>query len=60
MKKIHEFSITKKGEYLLPRDVIRFARKNIEDAYHSNKRYVDKNVVKDKTYTQTYVPLKSG
>jgi len=56
IKKVHEFSITRKGEYLLPRDVITYARKCIGEAYLDKKRCVDKSVVKLQEYTQTYIP----
>ena len=55
--KINEYFAKKKGVYILPRDVIRFAKECITEAALDGKRSVDKGMVKKRTYDQSFSTL---
>ena len=55
--KINNFYAKVKGEYLLPRDVINFAKDCITDAALDGKLFVDKKVVEKKQYNQKRTTL---
>lgn len=57
VSKVRDFFSKEKGVYILPRDVIRFAKGCITDAALDNKLFVDKKVVEKREYYQSYSKL---
>ncbi len=55
--KVKEYYARKTGEYILPRDVIAFARDCISRAIKQKMKFVDKDLVESREYVQSYNQL---